>query len=117
MYNISQSSSVYLNSQHILFIVLLHFIRSHEHYFKEELTKYMKQEFSSKQTDVANVIKMFGPQRLTKCKDESASDHYFRWFQNIPEIMKPTDEASRKDFVDLIMRAMYFVSLEDEPNK
>ena len=79
-----------------------------------ELTKFMKQEFGSKQTDVANVIKMFGPQRLVKRKDESAADHYFRWFQNIPEIMKPNDDQSRIDFVDLIMRAMYFVSLEDD---
>ena len=31
-----------------------------------ELTKYMKQEFGSKQTDVANIIKMFGPRGVTR---------------------------------------------------
>ena len=51
----------------------------------DELKLYMKEEFGSKQTDVANVLKMFGPSRLIKRKDESAADHYFRWLQNIPE--------------------------------
>ena len=80
----------------------------------EELTLYMKEEFGSKQTDVANVLKMFGPQRLIKKKDESAADHYFRWLQNIPECMKPTSEQDRLDYIDLINRAMYFISLEDD---
>ena len=57
---------------------------------------------------------MFGPQRLTKKKDESAADHYFRWLQNIPECMKPTSDQDRVDFVDLVYRSMYFVSLEDD---
>ena len=57
---------------------------------------------------------MFGPQRLAKRPDESVAEHYFRWLQNIPEVMKPTNEQGRIDFVDLIYRSMYFVSLEDE---
>ena len=80
----------------------------------DELKLYMKEEFGSKQTDVANVLKMFGPSRLIKRKDESAADHYFRWQQNIPECMKPTSEQDRLDYIDLINRAMYFISLEDD---
>ena len=58
----------------------------------DDLVVYMKDEFGSKQTDVANVLKMFGPQRLAKRLDESVAEHYFRWLQNIPEVMKPTND-------------------------
>ena len=79
-----------------------------------ELRELMLEEFGSKQTDVANVLKQFGPQRLVKSPEESVAEHYFKWHQNIPEVMKPTDENGRKDFVDLIHRSMYYISLEDE---
>ena len=80
----------------------------------DELNSLMKDEFGSKQTDVANVLKQFGPQRLAKSPDESVAEFYFKWHQNIPEVMKPTDEQGRKDFVDLIHRSMFYISLEDE---
>ena len=79
-----------------------------------ELTTLMKDEFSSKQTDVANVLALFGPNRLVKKSDESVSEFFFRWQQNIPEIMKPTDENGYKDFVDLIDRSMFYIALDDE---
>ena len=79
-----------------------------------ELTKLMKDEFGSKQTDVANVLKQFGPQRLAKTPDESVAEFYFRWQQNIPEIMKPSDNDGYKEFVDLMHRSMFYISLEDE---
>ena len=79
----------------------------------EDLTKLMKDEFGSKQTDVANVLKQFGPSRLTKSQDQSVQEFYFQWGQAIPEIMKPDSEQERKDFVDLIHRAMYYISLDD----
>ena len=80
----------------------------------DDLVVYMKDEFGSKQTDVANVLKQFGPQRLAKRPDESVAEHYFRWLQNIPEVMKPTNDQGYKDFVDLVHRSMYYISLEDE---
>ena len=80
----------------------------------EELKLYMKSEFGSRQTDVANVLKMFGPSRLTKRKYESAADHYFRFQQNIPECMKPVSDEDKDNYIDLVNRAMYFISLEDE---
>ncbi|MCP4355598.1 MAG: hypothetical protein GY793_08225, partial [Proteobacteria bacterium] len=42
------------------------------------------------------------------------AEFYFQWLQNIPEVMKPNTETERKDFVDLIYRAMFYISLEDE---
>ena len=80
----------------------------------EELKSYMKTEFGSRQTDVANVLKQFGPSRLTKRKDETAADHYFRFNQNIPECMKPVTAEEKDRYIDLINRSMYFISLEDE---
>ena len=80
----------------------------------EELNTLMKDEFGSKQTDVANVLKLFGPQRLVKSSDESVAEFFFRWQQNIPEIMKPTDDNGYKDFVDLINRSMFYIALDDE---
>merc|ERR1712240_841450 len=59
----------------------------------DDLIIIMKDEFGSKQTDVANVLKQFGPQRLAKGQDELVAEHYFRWLQNIREIMKPNNDA------------------------
>ena len=73
----------------------------------------MKDEFGAKHRDVANVLKQFGPSRLTKSPDKSVQDFYFEWSQAIPEIMKPSTEQEHKDFADLIHRAMYYISLND----
>ena len=78
-----------------------------------DLHKLMKEEFGAKHTDVANVLKQFGPSRLIKSSDKSVQDFYYEWSLSIPEIMKPTTDQDRKDFVDLIHRSMYYISLED----
>ena len=78
-----------------------------------DLHKLMKDEFGAKHTDVANVLKQFGPSRLTKSSDKSVQDFYFEWSQAIPEVLKPNSEEERKDFVDLIHRAMFYISLND----
>ena len=62
----------------------------------DELLQLMKDEFGSKQTDVANVLKQFGPTRLTKSPDQSVQEFYFQWGQAIPEVMKPESENERK---------------------
>ena len=94
--------------------VLLKKAKTWENITIPELRQLMLEEFGSKQTDVANVLKQFGPQRLVKTPDESVAEFYYRWHQNIPEVMKPSDENGRKDFVDLIHRSMFYISLEDE---
>merc|ERR1712240_839634 len=80
----------------------------------EELKTYMKSEFGSRQTDVANVLKMWGPSRLTKRKDETAADHYFRFKQGFPECLKPQTDAEKDKYIDLMNRSMYFISLNDD---
>ena len=79
----------------------------------DELHKVMKEEFGQKQTDVAEVLGQFGQSRLVKSPDKSVKDHFFEWESAIPEIMKPTTDAERKDFVDLMHRSMYYISRED----
>ena len=79
-----------------------------------ELTKLMVDEFGSKQTDVANVLELFGPHRLCKKPDETVSEFFFRWQSNIPEIMKPGSEQERITYVDLIDRSLFYIALEDE---
>merc|ERR1711889_28535 len=80
----------------------------------EELKAYMKSEFGSRQTDVANVLKMWGPSRLTKRKDETAADYYFRFKQGFPECLKPQTDAEKDKYIDLMNRSMYFISLNDD---
>ena len=43
-----------------------------------ELKTLMKDEFGSKQTDVANVLALFGPNRLVKKPDETVSEFFFQ---------------------------------------
>ena len=44
---------------------------------KAELLKLMREEFGSRQTDVAEVLKMFGPKRLIKKPDEKVGEFFF----------------------------------------
>ena len=73
----------------------------------------MKEEFGAKHTDVAEVLSQFGLSRLVKSPDKPVQDFFFEWSRSIPDIMKPTTDQERKDFVDLIHRSMYYISLED----
>ena len=79
----------------------------------DDLHKVMKEEFGARQTDVAEVLGQFGQSRLVKSPEKSVKDHFFEWESAIPEIMKPGNEQERKDFVDLVHRSMYYISLED----
>merc|ERR1712240_367359 len=49
--------------------------------------------------------------RLTKRKDETAADHYFRYKQGFPECLKPKTEAEKDIYIDLMNRSMYFISV------
>merc|ERR1712240_375212 len=80
----------------------------------EQLKDYMKSEFGSRQTDVANVIKMWGPSRLTKRPDETAADHYFRYKQGFPECLKPKTSEEKDRYIELMNRSMYFISVNDD---
>ena len=84
-----------------------------------ELKTIMTEEFGSRQTDVAQVLNLFGQHRLVKKPDETVSEFYFRWQQNIPENMKPdsADMKPYKDFVDLIHRSLFYIALNDETFK
>ena len=59
-------------------------------------------------------MQQFGPSRLQKSAEKSVSEFYFEWYQNIPEIMKPTNDDEYKAFDDLIHRAMFYISLNDK---
>ena len=80
---------------------------------KDQLHKVMTEEFGVKETDVANVLQQFGPSRLHKPSDKPVSEFYFEWFQNIPSIMKPSTDEEYKAFSDLILRSMFYISLDD----
>ena len=70
---------------------------------KEDLHKVMIEEFGVKETDVANVLQQFGPSRLHKPSEKPVSEFYFEWYQNIPTIMKPSNNDEYKAFPDLII--------------
>ena len=78
-----------------------------------DLHKLLIEEFGQKQTDVAQVLGQFGQSRIVKSPDQSVKDHFFTWESAIPDIMKPTTDPERKEFVDLMHRSLYFISLED----
>ena len=79
----------------------------------DQLHTLLKEEFGQKQTDVAEVLGMFGNSRHVKSPEKSVKDNFFEWEAAIPQIMKPSDDNERKEFVDLIFRSMYYISLED----
>ena len=71
-------------------------------------------EFGIKHTDVASVLSQFGPSRLSKSSDQTVSEFYYDWHSQIPNIMKPSTDDEYKNLADLILRAMFYISLNDK---
>ena len=88
-------------------------IKTWENISVEDLHKLLIEEFGVKITDVASVLKQFGPSRLSKSCETSVSEFYFDWYSQLPEIMKPTSDAEYKNFADLMHRALFYLSLND----
>ena len=74
----------------------------------------MISEFGTKHTDIANVLGQFGPSRMSKSPDKSVSEFYFEWHTQIPDIMKPSGPDECTKFADLVLRAMFYLSLNDK---
>ena len=64
-----------------------------------------------KHTDVASVLSQFGPSRLTKSSDQTVSEFYYDWHSQIPDIMKPSTDDEYKNLADLVLRAMFYISI------
>ena len=87
-------------------------IKTWENISVEDLHKLLIDEFGVKITDVASVLKQFGPSRLSKSCETSVSEFYFDWYSQLPEIMKPTSNAEYKNFADLMHRAFVLFVIE-----
>jgi len=88
-------------------------VKTWEAIIKDDLHILMVDEFGAKNTDVADVLRQFGPSRISKSPDMSIHDFFYKWNQNIPDVMKPTTGPERERFVDLIHRSMFYISLDD----
>ena len=40
-------------------------------------------------------------------------NHYCKWFEQIPSCLKPKDDSEREKFVDLVLRTLFYFSLDD----
>ena len=78
------------------------------------LQKYLIGEFGTKQNDISQVLAQFGPNRFKKTSSMSVSEFYYRWYDQLPEAMKPASEAERISYVDLINRSLFYFCLEDK---
>ena len=43
----------------------------------------------------------------------TVSDFYYRWVEQLPEIMRPNTEAERTNYVDLMNRSLFYFCLDD----
>ena len=71
-------------------------------------------EFGIKRTDVASVLSQFGPSRLSKSSDQTVSEFFYDRHSQIPNIMKPSTDDEYKNLADLVLRAMFYISLNDK---
>ena len=80
---------------------------------KEDLHKCLIKEFRPKDTDISQVLAQFGPNRFRKASNMTVSDFYYRWVEQLPEILKPNSEAERIKYVDLMNRSLFYFCLDD----
>ena len=89
-------------------------VKTWENISKDALHKLMIEEFGIKYTDVANVLGQFGPSRMSMSPDNSVSEFYYEWHTQIPDIMKPSTPDEYKNFADLVLWAMFYISFNDK---
>ena len=80
----------------------------------EQLKTVMKEEYSSKATQVSEVFLQFGPSRYKKAPDVSVAKFTHNWLEQYPDSMKPESEDELRKFADLIKRSLYYHCLEDQ---
>ena len=81
---------------------------------KDQLHKCLIEEFGSKQNDISQVLAQFGPNRFKKSPNMSVSEFYYKWYEQLPEALKPSTDAERINYVDLINRSLFYFCLEDK---
>ena len=80
---------------------------------KEDLHKVLIQEYKTKDTDISQVLAQFGPNRFRKASNMTVSEYYYRWVEQLPDVMKPSTEDDRIKYVDLMNRSMFYFCLDD----
>ena len=80
---------------------------------KADLHRVLIAEFRPKDTDISQVLAQFGPNRFRKASNMTVSDFYYRWVEQLPDIMKPNTEAERTNYVDLMNRSLFYFCLDD----
>ena len=80
----------------------------------DQLKAIMREEYSSKITQVSEVLLQFGPSRLKKAPEMSVAKFTHNWLEQLPECMTPVSDPECRKFADLIKRALYYYCLDDQ---
>ena len=71
----------------------------------DQLKTIMRKEYSSKTTQVSEVLLQFGPSRCKKAPEVSVAKFTHNWLEQYPDCMKPESEDELRKFADLIKRS------------
>ena len=74
----------------------------------------MKVEYSSKITQVSEVLLQFRPTRLKKALEVSVAKFTHNWLEQLPECMKSEKDDEFRSFADLIKWSLYYHCLKDQ---
>ena len=85
-----------------------------ENVTKKQLQECLLEEFGCKADPVSVLLQQFGPSRLKKDPNESVSKFYHKFKEQLPALFYPETEAERKEFVDVVVRSLFYFSLEDK---
>ena len=80
---------------------------------KVNLCNLLVEQFGQKMPDVSALLKCFGSHRYKKLPTADVRNHYCKWFEQIPSCLKPKDDSEREKFVDLVLRTLFYFSLDD----
>ena len=81
---------------------------------KEQLHECLVEEFGSKEDPVSLLLQQFGPSRLKKDPNESVSAFHHKFKEQLPTLFFPESEAERTEFVDVVLRSLFYFSLDDK---
>ena len=71
-------------------------------------------EFGVKESKVSEVLIQFGPNRFRKPADMSVATFFHKWKAQLPVCMLPSSDEEHKEHTDLILRALFYLNLDDK---
>ena len=80
---------------------------------KTQLHTLLIDQFGAKEPDIASLLTHFSTDRPKKSPETSVRNFYYKWYEQLPLCLKPSNDEERKKCIDLLHRTLFYHALDD----